>query len=170
MKLGGGDCAYFATMYDGASDIMTENMWRKLRNITKKEKINLRSCDWMNVLSHVSFRQLKKFLRLFVPDIQCSFASIRQAWLSLAAVNLENLHSPCMCVCLFGHVTGKDRHSTNEKPKKWSHMLAKCGIEHSIIHQSLVLIHLPRFTGIDIYNVWFNWCFFCHPVWDDLKL
>ena len=34
----------------------------------------------------------------------------------------------------------------------------------------LVLIPLPRFTGIDIYNVWFLWCIFCHPVRDDLKL
>ena len=29
---------------------------------------------------------------------------------------------------------------------------------------------LPRFTGINIYNFWFHWCFFCHPIWDDLKL
>ena len=41
---------------------------------------------------------------------------------------------------------------------------------HTLVYCWLNNIPLPRFTGINIYNVWFHWCFFCHPVWDDLKL
>ena len=47
----------------------------------------------------------------------------------------------------------------------------RLGTSQKLLNIWLNNIPLPRFTGgIDIYNVWFLWCFFCHPVWDDLKL